>query len=165
MDGYLQGQFIRQISKDFFLNWQGLIKRELLGRRHSRSFLKTEQTAIFNYSSFYQAFPYLNKMDFQFLKVLPHSYYSLKLPFSIRKWAPLTGLSLLSVKPKTPPDLKFKTEKIFLLIPYLGAEMEFHFLFEKAIFKFGFSTETILNAFPFSVRSPFEWSVWLKGVF
>ena len=165
LNGYVQSHLTRELSKEFFLRWNLVLKRELFSRIGSQSFLQTEKRALFDYSSFHPNFQYLNKMDFQFLKVLNHSYYPLKLPFSVRRWAPLTGLSLLSIRPENEINMGNKTNNKLLLIPYLGVELEFHFLFEKALFKAGISAEKVLNAFPFFVHSPLEWSFWLKGIF
>ena len=154
-NGQTQIYLTEEFGKEWFVTLDGTAAINLWDREPQR-FLSQKRGGI-NYGSFRRAFRDLYQLDFQVLKVLNHSYYPLTVPFSMRRWAPLAGLSLLSFKP-------FHKKYKVLLVPFVGAEWELNF-FEVIIFQAGVSGEYIMNFSTSSSPSTVHLSAWLKGTF
>ena len=158
LSGQIQAYATEEIAKEFFMTVNGVLKRNLWNRETQRSLLKKENEVILSYGSLKHSFQNLNKLDFQLLKVFNHSYYPLKIPFAIRRWGPLAGLSFLSAKET------YKKYNYFL-IPFIGVESELNLLAEKIIFKVGLSGEYFVDFSKPSAQSSFQLNIWLKGAF
>lgn len=178
LSGQIQTHWTKEIGKELFVSLNGRVEKNLWDKNPQMPLIKNEFGFI-SYHSFQRAVQDLYRLDLQILKVLNNSYYPLKLPFSIRRWAPLTGLSFLSFKSNHKKYQNF-------LIPFFGAEWDISLIAERSFFKFGFSAEYIISLlnpqkqYPFHLKLwiqefkklkswpqkyPFQFGIWLKGAF
>ena len=159
LTGSLQAYLTEEIGKEWFITLSAMGKRKLWDKEPKKLFFHTDSSDVFfSYSSLKQSVQNVYKLNFQILKVLNHSRYFLKIPFAIRRWAPLTGLSFLSFKEE---NTKYK----YLLAPFVGVESELNFLYEKAIFKVGISGAYVFDLLNVRNQSTFQASTWLKTSF
>lgn len=158
LSGQAQAHLMEEFGKEWFVTLNGTVKKKLWDREPQNLFLMTNGDVVFSYGSFKQAFQDLYQLDFQVLKVLNHSFYPSSVLFSMRRWAPLFGLSFLSIRPVN------KRHKFFL-IPFMGAEWELAMLYEERFFKTGLSGEYVINLSDPIRRPSFQMSFWLKRGF
>ena len=159
----------KEFGKEWFVTLNGEVKKKLWDRGPKTPLLRTTDNpfSLFlqnlidvylpMYGSFKEDFENLYQLDFQVLKVLNHSYYPLKIPFSVRRLAPLGGMSFLSLQPNNG---KYKS----FLIPFAGVEWELSLFLEKNIFKLGLVGDYAIDLSG-SSRPTFHLNAWLKGSF
>ena len=92
----------------------------------------------------------------ELLKVLNYSYYPLKVPFPLRRLAPLTGLSFFSAQ-----DFSKSYRSFF--IPFIGLEGDISFLHEKIVLKLGLALENKIELSQSYKDSKFQLSFWIKS--
>lgn len=156
LNGQITAHFTEEIGKEWFVTLNGVAKQNLWNKGPQRALLRHKEETSLNYNSFKQNIQNLYRFDFQILKVLNYSYYPLKIPFALRRLAPLTGLSFLSIN-------SARKRYDHFLVPFAGMESELMLLYEKNTFKFGFSGEYFFDLS--NGQSDFEFSIWLKGGF
>ena len=156
LNGKIKAYWNAEFGKEWFLALNGIFKTRLWSKKPQTSLLKTSEKGISSYIELKQAIEDIFQLDFQALKVVNQSYYPLKLPFSIRRWAPLAGLSFLSFKPAGVKSLSFLT-------PFVGAEWEINFILENFILKLGLSGGYIVNLSTPSQPPAFKWNISLTG--
>ena len=117
--------------------------------------LYQKRSLCFNH--FKQSVHNLYQGSIELLKVLNFSYYPLKAPFSLRRLAPLAGLSVLSIQ-------DFSSAYRSFLVPFAGLEGELSMLHEKFIIQLGVSLESRIELFEPSYKaSKFQLSFWLRS--
>ena len=102
-----------------------------------------------------QSIKNLYQGSIELLKVLNYSYYPLKIPFSVRRLAPLAGLAFFSAQ-------NFNTAHRSFLVPYVGLEGDMNFLHEKLILKIGLALESRIEISKADKDSKLQLSFWLK---
>ncbi len=168
-----EGHIMETLGGEWFLSLNGTVKTNLWDRSPKFPLSKMENGTILNYSSFKQDFQNLYKLDSQLLKAFNLSYYPLKLPFSIRRWAPLAGGSFLFTQREGKKSRAF-------LIPFAGMEWEMSFN-EKTLVRMGLSAEYVFEFVNYPIfnsalrlsplsrskdkisLAPFHYSFWLKS--
>ena len=157
LSGQIQAYLKQELGKEWYLSLNGLLKRNAWNRKPQNLLFKTDADLFFDYNSFKYTFKNLSRFDIQILKVLNLAYYPLTLPFALRRWAPLMGLSFLSLT-------HFENKQKYFLIPFFGVEAEWSLLLQKTYFKTGLAGEYV---FDFSSPLPlsFQFSSWLKTNF
>ena len=170
--GAFQVNLTEELKREYFLSFHGKILLSLWDRELKRPQIKEE--TVFYCSDLKQAIqemyqkknPCPNKLkqslhnlyqgNIELLKVLDFSYYPLTAPFSLRRLAPLTGLSFLSAQ-------DFNSDYRSFFIPFIGLEGELSLLHEKLIVRMGLSVENWIELFKPYKNSEFQLSVWLKS--
>ena len=162
-----QAQFslTEEIGREWFASFDGSVKKNLWDPEESFQTLSgylEEENMIFPLDSHSeQNVQNLYKLNFQILKPLNYSFYPLKLPLSLRRLAPLMGLSFLSAQ--TFKQAKYKP----FLIPFAGIEWELSFFYERNPWIAGIGAEYIIDLAkkPLILKSSdLYFSFWLRGV-
>ena len=138
LSGSINGDFVEELGQELFLNIQSRALWGLWNRK--RISLPINFTANFHYNFLEESIQNLYELDLLLFKVFNRSFYSLKIPFSLIRFAPLTGVSFLFFKNYTEANR-------FLLIPFIGWEGEFALGSDKNIFKAGFAVQKPLGLF------------------
>ena len=172
LNGALYAGLTEELGQEYFLSLNGKVLLNLWNREPHWPQIKTE--TIFYCSDLKQAvqkvyhrkYPCPNKFkqsihnlyqgNIELLKVLNYSYYPLKAPFSLRRLALLTGLSVFSAQ-------DFSSAYRSFLVPFIGLEGELSLLHEKLIVKLGMSFENRIELFKPYKDSKFQLSFWLKN--
>ena len=145
-----RGEWERNLGRQLFLSFGG---RMFLGHLDRKPFFIPLREGIL-YSSFEEGAKDFYQADLSLLKAFNRSYSSLWNPFSIRRWAASSGLSLFSFKKHREKNF----EELFSLI-FVGLEGQFVFS-DKISFSSGFKMGAVMN--PHKNFSPY-FSFWLKG--
>ena len=153
LSGNVYAGLVEELGQEYFLSLYGKFLLNLWDREPSA--LKTS-VGNFTYPKFRKAVQNLYQGDIKLLKVLNYSYYPLKWPFSLRRTAPLIGLSALTAQ-------DFSSEQHSFIVPFVGLEGELNFLHEKWIVKLGLSLENRVELFKPYKDSHFQLSFWLKS--
>ena len=138
LSGSINGDFIEELGKELFLNIQSKALWGLWNRQFSS--LPLNFTTNFHYNFLKESVQNLYELDLLLFKVFNRSYYPLKIPFSLIRFAPLTGVSFLFFKNHTNTNF-------FFLVPFIGWEGEFTVGPDKNIFKAGFAVQKPLELF------------------
>ena len=172
INGAFQAGLTEELGQGYFLSLNGKMVWNLWNREPQNPQIK--ERVIFYCSDLKQAIqemyqnknPCPNKFkqslhnlyqgNIELLKALDFSYYPLKALFSLRRLAPLTGLSVLSTQ-------DFNSAYRSFFIPFIGLEGELSVLHEKLIVRLGLSFENRIEFFKPYKDSKFQLSVWLKS--
>ncbi|MCY4321840.1 MAG: hypothetical protein OXC37_05530 [Bdellovibrionaceae bacterium] len=164
LNGSLKANLTEELKKQTFVNFSGSIFLNLWSQKpywpqikkslisyclDLKQSLKCNSKEELKIQNLYQA-------NIELFKVLDYSYYPLKIPFSLRRIAPLLGGSILLTQ-------DFYKDYRFFLIPFIGLEGEMGLLSEKLIVNLGLSVENRIELFKPYKDSVFQFSLWLKN--
>ena len=154
-----RGEWFKELIPELFFSLRG---RVLLGYIDRLNLFPTVPLSSINWSTLEITPENLYQADINLLKVFNHSAYFLSQPLYLKRWAGLTGLSVVFFKKH---GLGFIEDGI--LLPFIGWEGEFG-LFDKTTFFAGFKggVEIKLPSPLKSVSFGPHWSFWIgSGLF
>ena len=172
LNGTGQFGFIEELGREYFLSFRGKAFINLFNREPKN--IQVKEGLVFYCSDLKLAGQNLSEKKYpcpnedklslkslyqgslEMLKVLNYSYYPLKAPFSLRRLAPLAGLSFFSAQ-----DFNESYRSFF--IPFVALEADISFLHEKLIVKLGLSLENRIEVSKDYRDSKFQLSFWLKS--
>jgi len=146
LNGKIMAYWSAEFGKEWFITLNGRLKTRLWSKGLQPLLFEADGKGISSYIELRQSIEDILQLDFQLLKVVNQSYYPLRLPFSIRRWAPLAGLSFLFYQPagvknrlslssfltskpvNTSPKVKNRLSLASFLTPFVGAEWEISLL-------------------------------------
>ena len=164
LNGGMHLSLIEEFGQENFLSLRGEFLLNLWDRE-PRSFLSNSEDKILipireprpeSFTEpFKQSVQNFYQMDMKWLKVINNSYYPLKVPFSLRRFAPLGGLSFLSFQ-------EFDQKHQFFLLPFIGVEFEISAFSDKAVMKLGLALESAFELSKSYKNPTFHGSIWVK---
>ena len=115
--------FEKELKKEWYLSGSGKWERNMKGLFSTRPFANNEKNSVWSFHSFItrEKFRIYQQADLAIKKVLNQSLYSLYLPVSLKRWAPLMGASLISFSEN--PD----TSDHYFINMFFGGELELSF--------------------------------------
>ena len=153
LEGAVYADFVEELSQEYFLSLNGKLLLNLWDRKPYQ--FKNFAGSV-TYPEFKQAVQNLYQGNLKLLKALNYSYYPLKWPFSLRRTAPLIGLSVLTAQ-------DFSSAYRSFIVPFAGLEGELNILHEKWIVKLGLSVENRIELFKPYKKSKLQFSFWMKS--
>ena len=171
LNGSLQASLTEEFGQEYFFQLNGKMLFNLWNREPINP--QIEEGTVFYCSDLKQGIQNFSKKKFycppftqslhglyqinaELIKVLNFSYYPLKMPFSLRRLAPLAGVSFFSFQ-------NFSKSYRSFVVPFAGLESEMSFLHEKLIVKLGLSFENRIELFQPYKNSKIQLSFWLKS--
>ena len=166
LNGALQAFLMEELGRESFLSLSGTVLLNLWNREPRWPQIKEENAFSCSFQKLYQkgvcpdefklSSHNIYQGSIELMKLLNLSYYPLKIPFSIRRLAPLAGVAFLSVQ-------DFNLDSRSFVIPFIGVEGEMIFLHERLIVKLGMAVENRIEFFKPYKSSSFQLSLWLKS--
>ena len=154
--------FEKEFGKEWYVSGSGKWERNMKGLSSTRPFTNNEKNSIWSFHSFVirEEFRIYQQADLAIKKVLNQSLYSLHIPISLKRWAPLAGASLISFA-KNP-----NISSPYFINMFFGGELELSFNHKLDAFA-GFSLGLIheFENFKRKRNHGFHKSVYLKTLF
>ncbi len=113
--------FSQNLGKETYISTSGSIRRNLWNRKPKQIFKTKTKNAIFYFHTFKQTVQNFNQINFNIKKALNQSLHPIYFPLALNRWAPFTGVSLVSFEDKE----LYKRGYHYLLNTYLGGDFEF----------------------------------------
>ena len=112
--------FSKSLGKEIYITTSGSIRRGLWSQKPRRIFTTESENVIFNFHSFKQTVRNFNRISFSIQKAINQSLYPIYIPLALSRWAPFTGLSLVSFEDTELLEKDYH----YLLNAYLGWDFE-----------------------------------------
>ena len=111
----------QEIGKGLFLSSKGQWTHDLQIQNSTQIFQAKKKETPFSFHSFFleQQVKDLKRIDFYLKKELNHSLYFVEFPFSLRRWAPLLGVSFVDLEKISTPDTSS-----YIVHSFLGGEFD-----------------------------------------
>ncbi len=156
LNGEIYVGWTQEFGKEWFVALNSAGKKRLWSRKPIQPSPAIKKDSSAAAGDLKRSIQDLFVLELKILKALNQSYYPLKIPLAIRRWAPLAGLAFSAFQPA------YSASQLFIF-PFIGAEWELMVLHENNICKLGFSIERPFNLSSLSQPAKPQLSFWLKG--